>query len=630
MNSRKGSTPQRSIQWKINIIIIIVITASLAAFATYNFFVTRAKMLTVLSELAELSAGRMSETMADPLWNIDENQIVASIKSEMIEKRIYAILVNKKDGKTIISGFKRDGDWQSVPTTTGITGNYLSVKRDIIKNGEKIGTVEVFFTLRFILGTLKSDAIGIASITIVLNLFLITALSLIMRHFLNPLKELSKGVHKIGEGDLTYKLTEISNDEIGILAKSINTMAQQLALREQEQLKTARVLQESEEKYKTLVEKSPLGISVIDKDNCYTYLNSNFMKMFGYTLDDITTGKDWFRLAFPDNTYRKTVIKKWTGDVNRSGVGESRPRIFNVVCKDGKVKTIDFKPVALESGEQLVMYEDITERKKSQELMIQTEKMMSVGGLAAGMAHEINNPLGGMLQGVQNVQRRLSPELKSNLNLADEIGIDLQKLQPYLEKRGILSTLEGIRDSGKKATQIISSMLQFSRRSESKMMPLSLPELVENALDLASKDYNLKKKFDFRNIRIVKKFDANLPMVSCTETEIEQVILNLLSNSAWAMNNDKNNKQPQIILRMKHEGEMVQIEVEDNGPGMDEDVKKHVFEPFYTTKSVGEGTGLGLSVSFMIISNNHKGTMEVESELGKGTKFIIRLPLEGI
>ncbi len=171
-------------------------------------------------------------------------------------------------------------------------------------------------------------------------------------------------------------------------------------------------------------------------------------------------------------------------------------------------------------------------------------------------------------------------------------------------------------------------MLLFSRKSESRMAPANLVELMETAVELAGKDYNLKKKYDFRNIRIIRNFDSNLPRIPCTETEIEQVLLNLLTNAAWAMANEKSNDPPRITLLIDVEKEMARIEVEDNGPGMDDETRKRIFEPFFTTKPVGEGTGLGLSVSYMIITNNHKGVMEVESEPGKGAKFIIRLPLD--
>ena len=271
---------------------------------------------------------------------------------------------------------------------------------------------------------------------------------------------------------------------------------------------------------------------------------------------------------------------------------------------------------------------DITEREKTLQVLIQNEKMMSVGGLAAGMAHELNNPLGGVLQGVQNVERRLSPGLKANQEVAEEVGIDLMKLEEYLEKRDINSRLDGVRESGKKASWIVSNMLQFSRKSESKMAPVNLIELLEKTLDLAGKDYDPNKKHDFRSINVVKNFDANIPPIPCVETEIEQVILNLLNNAASAMSDKKSDESSQIELQVTNEMDMVQIVVADNGPGMSEETQKRVFEPFFTTKPVDQGTGLGLSVSYMIVTNNHGGTLKLESELEKGSKFILRLPKE--
>ena len=202
---------------------------------------------------------------------------------------------------------------------------------------------------------------------------------------------------------------------------------------------------------------------------------------------------------------------------------------YEIIKKNREKRTVEVSTSLMHNpdGEPIGFYavsRDVTDRKRMEEMMIQTEKIMSVGGLAAGMAHELNNPLGGMLQGVQNVQRRLSPDLKSNQEPAKEFGIDLHNLQLYMEKREILSFLNGIKDSGKKASEIISNMLQFSRKSESQMAPTNLVELLENALDLAGKNYDLKKKYDFRNIDIIREFDLNLPLVPCTETEIEQVV----------------------------------------------------------------------------------------------------------
>ena len=279
----------------------------------------------------------------------------------------------------------------------------------------------------------------------------------------------------------------------------------------------------------------------------------------------------------------------------------------------------------------VIRLDDVTERVRIEEMMVQTEKMMSVGGLAAGMAHEINNPLGIMMQSAQNIVRRLSPEIDANIRAAGECGISLTAIRDYMRKRLILDFVDDIRKAGARAAVIVANMLQFSRRSESVKQKADLVELLDKAVELAASDYDLKKKYDFRHITIIREYEPGLPPVPLMVTEIEQVMLNLLKNAAQAFAGDEDDKEPVIILRVKQEKDkqLVRIEVEDNGMGMTENIRKRVFEPFFTTKPVGTGTGLGLSVSYMIVTNNHHGTMNVESTPGKGSRFIIRLPLAG-
>ncbi len=383
-------------------------------------------------------------------------------------------------------------------------------------------------------------------------------------------------------------------------------------------------LKDSEEKYRTVVSNAEEGIFVM-QDGRFKYFNPEAVRLSGYSEEELLQMPSDHMIYPEDQELVKARRRQ-----RKSGDLLPWRHPHRIVTKDGSIRWIEVKYVNITWNNNpaiLSFVTDITEKKQSQELMIQTEKMMSVGGLAAGMAHELNNPLGGMLLGVQNIQRRLSPEIKSNLEPAKEFGINLQDLQLYLESRGVIEFLDGIKDSGRKASKIISNMLQFSRKSESKMDPIDLVKLMENTLELASKDYDLKKKYDFRSIEIIKEFQADLPLVPCTETEIEQVILNLLGNATYAMANQNQKGPHKITIRLSKGFQEVRIEIEDNGPGMDEKVKKRIFEPFYTTKPVGEGTGLGLSVSYMIITNNHKGTMEVASEPGHGTTFTIQLPL---
>ncbi len=390
----------------------------------------------------------------------------------------------------------------------------------------------------------------------------------------------------------------------------------------------ARKLEKSEEKYRSILETMEEGYFEVDLAGTFTLVNESMAKIMDYSKAEL--------LGMNNREYmsKETAVRIFEifNTVYRTGKPH-KGFTYELIRNDGQTRTIEVSTTLRLDNEGTPcgfsgVGRDITEQKRSREVMIQTEKMLLVGGLAAGMAHEINNPLGGMLQGVQNIQRRLSPDFKANLKLAEELGFDLQKLQAYLDQRGVFSMLQGVRDSGIKAAQIITDMLRFSRKSESRFAPINLVSLMEKVIDLAGKDYNLKKKYDFRNIAIIREFEKDLPLVPCSETEIEQVILNLLNNAAWAMANDSDCELPQIILRLSVNKERVRIEIEDNGPGMNEDAMKHLFEPFYTTKPVGQGTGLGLSVSYMIITNNHKGSLEVSSATGKGARFTIQLPLE--
>jgi signal transduction histidine kinase len=259
--------------------------------------------------------------------------------------------------------------------------------------------------------------------------------------------------------------------------------------------------------------------------------------------------------------------------------------------------------------------------------------MMSVGGLAAGMAHEINNPLGGIIHSVQNIQRRLSTDLEKNASLASSLGTDISAIQAYLDQRGIYKFLDSIKDAGERSATIVSNMLLFSRQSSKKKQFVDVKDLLTRTITIASSDYNLSHGYDFKRINITKDFDDGLPEIPCVSSELEQVFLNLLTNAAQALQTYVEDKlsQPhwhsEIIIKTRKVNNSAVITISDNGPGMDEETRKRIFEPFFTTKDIGYGTGLGLSVSFFIIASHHQGTMTASSMLGQGTQFTITLPL---
>lgn len=275
----------------------------------------------------------------------------------------------------------------------------------------------------------------------------------------------------------------------------------------------------------------------------------------------------------------------------------------------------------------VIRIDDITQRIRMEEMMIQSEKMMSVGGLAAGMAHEINNPLAGILQGIQVLNNRLMNNIPKNTAVAGTLGIDMEAIKEYSRARNIPELITSIMDSGHRAAKIVENMLSFSRKSDSSLAPADLSKLLDQTIALAANDYNLKKKYDFRQIKIIRQYQPDMPEILCEPTKIQQVFLNLLKNGAQAMAEGKAD-QPAFVLSISQEENMARVEFRDNGPGMDESVRRRIFEPFFTTKDTASGTGLGLSVSYFIITKNHSGKMTVESSPGKGTTFIIQLPLE--
>ena len=276
----------------------------------------------------------------------------------------------------------------------------------------------------------------------------------------------------------------------------------------------------------------------------------------------------------------------------------------------------------------VIRVDDVTERVRFEEMMIQSEKMASVGGLAAGMAHELNNPLASILQNAQVVLNRVSKSIPANIQAAREAGTSVKAIKSYMERREIIKMLKLIENSGERAAQIVADMLSFSRKGGSHSTLYDLRELLDRAITLAVHIYDPLKNYDFRQVKIVREYDPVLPQIPCEQNQIQQVILNLLTNAAQALaEREPSMGTPKIILRTLWEGKLARIEIEDNGPGMPEEIRKRVFEPFFTTKEVGVGTGLGLAVSYFIIKEHHGGTMSVESKVGAGAKFIIHLPL---
>jgi PAS domain S-box-containing protein len=389
-----------------------------------------------------------------------------------------------------------------------------------------------------------------------------------------------------------------------------------------ERVRSDRELQRMRTYLKNIIDSMPSVLVGVDKTGQVTEWNQSAEKATGVPTG-VAIGQP-FNTLFPELESQLDNIK----EAIRSHAPMHTERL--ITEKDGETCYADvmvYPLLANGSAGAVIRVDDITNRVRIEQMMVQTEKMMSVGGLAAGMAHEINNPLSGVLQSSQNIQRRLSPELEPNRRTAEALGVDMERMYRYLDERGILGFVDAIQQSASRASHIVADMLAYSRSSNTDFQPVRVVDMLETVVRLAASDYDLKKKYDFKQIEIVRDFDPGLDTLVCDHTEIEQVLLNLIKNAAQAMAEGGAQHAQRITLRTRRENEYGRIEVQDNGPGMDPQTQRRVFEPFFTTKEVGVGTGLGLSVSYFIVTEQHKGTIDVTSTPGEGTCFTVRLPL---
>lgn len=416
-----------------------------------------------------------------------------------------------------------------------------------------------------------------------------------------------------------------------ISARTIGLSGKQYAVVVSQDI-TARILaenqlRESETKYRNIFENAPIGIFQSLPGGRFLSVNGTYAEIFGYSTPEemIASVTDITNQLYVDPDQRADILERLQTDdsVTTNDVQVRR--------KDGTTIYVDLYMRAVRGGngavEQLEGFlADVTQRKQTETFMLQNEKLSMVAGMAAGIAHEVNNPLGIISQNIQNLERRFSPALPVNQKVANELGIDLDAVNTYMERREIVEYLSSMLLAVKRASNIISSMLQFSRPSDASHQLCSINDVIEQSIRLASNDFNLRKKYDLKNITIIREFDEQRPQVSVCITEMEQVFINLLKNAAQAMFN-AGTIQPTIVLRTSCSDEYVVAVIRDNGPGMTGDVCKRIFDPFFTTKDIGAGTGLGLSVSYTIVTKNHGGKLSVESQPDQGACFTIQLPL---
>ena len=266
--------------------------------------------------------------------------------------------------------------------------------------------------------------------------------------------------------------------------------------------------------------------------------------------------------------------------------------------------------------------------KSAQANLIQAEKMASLGQLTAGIAHEIKNPLN-FVNNFAGLSVELLDELKETAGPA-LATLDEDRRADIDETMEMLSgNLAKIGEHGRRADNIVKSMLEHSRGVSGERREVDVNGLIDEALNLAY--HGARAQDQGFNITLERDYAATLPQIELAPQEMTRVFLNLFGNGFYAANkrardNGDRSFRPVLTVATRDLGEVVEVKVRDNGTGIPPEIRDKLFQPFFTTKPTGEGTGLGLSISYDIVTQQHGGSIEVESRVGEFTEFTVRLP----
>jgi signal transduction histidine kinase len=267
----------------------------------------------------------------------------------------------------------------------------------------------------------------------------------------------------------------------------------------------------------------------------------------------------------------------------------------------------------------------LADLKASQMLLIQREKMASLGEIASGIAHEIQNPLN-FVNNFAEINTELLAEMKELLAM-EKATVD-HKGQVNLLMEDVIGNLTKIHQPGRRADAIVKSLLEPSRTGTGQTEATDINDLVEDCLRLAYHGQRLKDVT--LDVKIHTDLDGKVGTVPVVPQEISRVLLNLFNNAFFAVSEKRRSLgddfRPELTVTTRQKDDNLELRIRDNGMGIPEEIREKVFQPFFTTKPTGEGTGLGLSISYEIVKA-HRGVLSVDSRVGEYTEFLIRLPL---
>ncbi len=416
------------------------------------------------------------------------------------------------------------------------------------------------------------------------------------------------------------------------LQKAHDELEQRLNERTADLIKINEQLSREKQKAQEYLDVASVMMVALNTKGEITLINPKGCEILQVTEKD-ALGKNWFDHFLPE-----TIRYETKSAFNRILNGEDNSLVYYenaVKTADGSERILAFHNAilrdqngsiygSLSSGTDLTDQKLAEEEKRGmQSYLYQQEKMASIGQLAAGVAHEINNPMGFITSNLKTLEKyveKLLDYFNAQSNFirtlrADDAELDIlrKKLKiDYIQK----DFIEVVHDSLEGATRvqgIVENLKSFSRLDEEKIKPSDINDCIESTLKVVWNELKYKATLN--------KVFGELPLVSCNAQQLNQVFANLLVNAAHSIE-----EQGAIEIKTWHDQGMVNIQISDTGCGIIKEHRYRIFEPFYTTKEVGKGTGLGLSISYDIIKK-HNGEIKVESQEGKGTSFTVTIPL---
>lgn len=658
-------SPLHSIRGRLLVLAIGVEVLMLTILVSNSLRLLSSAMTDQARSQAEQYHPVLKAALTAPLAQRDYATVQAIISESRSAGGVDYIVVVDQSGKWAGSSGLEPG--QQLPQPSKELSLFLPNKEQrydvavpISIHNQPLGTLHFGLNLSKISSARRVLVTQGASIAVV-EILLSSLIMLLIGYWLTRhLSSLTRVSQQVAAGNLSPPLMPEGNDDVGQLGIAFNTMSRAISERVRE-LTTARVIAEanaravyqSEERLKLALSGADLGLWSWDLASNRISYNQEWPSVLGYKTDDLDTSIDaWEALIHPDDIpmVQEILHRHIAGDTPmyetehrcRSKSGEWRwildrgrvvewgsdgspARLAGTHLDITGRKDAEDKLKGLNEELEERVRSEVQKNREKDAFMLHQDKMASIGQLAAGVAHEINNPIAFIASNLSTLHDYMETLNRFYLLFhalleKNSSGEEQRMLMEATRDQDIMFILKDIAplitestEGAERVKRIVLDLKDFARVDENCYKPTDLNHCIQSTVNIVRNEIKYVADVNFQL--------EDLPLINCSANQINQVLANLLLNAAHSID-----KHGTITVATRHEDDQVILEVTDTGCGMTEEVRKRIFEPFYTTKEVGKGTGLGLTISYDIVKK-HGGEIAVESTPGAGTTFTVRLPV---